>query len=234
MQSVVVDEGVDVSVVSKLVNVSLTEVVSLSADLARSTDATLAEKLRAIRREKGLTLQQVADGAGLSKAFVSQIESGMANPSLASLKRVGNALGIPLAALFESAANGASRSQVDPGDTSEVRVVRRDRRKRLVWPGRRNPSSLLTPDLRGKLEVLLDVLEPGDSATDEEERCMMTHEGEEFGLILEGRYEATVGDRTYVLEEGDTITYPSRIPHRGRALGDRRVTTLWVITPPSF
>jgi transcriptional regulator with XRE-family HTH domain len=229
-----VDEHVGNSVRSKFVNFSLTEVISLHADPTRSTDATLAEKLRAIRREKGLTLQQVADGAGLSKAFVSQIESGAANPSLASLKRVGNALDIPLAALFESSPNSVPRSPVEPVDTGEVRVVRQDRRKRLVWPGRRNPSSLLTPDLRGKLEVLLDVLEPGDSATDEEGLCMMTHEGEEFGLILEGRYEATVGDRTYVLEEGDSITYPSRIPHRGRALGDRRVTTLWVITPPSF
>ncbi len=206
----------------------------MSADQTRPTDATLAEKLRTIRREKGLTLQQVADGAGLSKAFVSQIESCTANPSLASLKRVGNALDIPLAALFDSSPNGGAHALSESLDTGEVRVVRKDRRKRLVWPGRRNPSSLLTPDLRGKLEVLLDVLEPGDSATDEEERCMMTHEGEEFGLILEGRYEATVGDRTFILEEGDSISYPSRIPHRGRALGDRRVTTLWVITPPSF
>src|SRR5262249_51408225 len=99
-----VDERVDISVVSKSVNFSLTEANSLSTD-PRSTDATLAEKLRAIRREKGLTLQQVADGAGLSKAFVSQIESGVANPSLASLKRVGNALDIPLAALSQTSPN---------------------------------------------------------------------------------------------------------------------------------
>ena len=56
---------------------------------------TLGEKLQAVRKEQGLTLQQVADAAGLSKAFVSQIESGTANPSLASLKRVGNALEHP-------------------------------------------------------------------------------------------------------------------------------------------
>src|SRR5262249_22798315 len=140
-----VDERVGISVVSKSVNFSLTEVITLSGDPARSTDATLAEKLRAIRREKGLTLQQVADGAGLSKAFVSPRESGTANPALASLKRVGNALDIPLAALFESSPNGAPRFPADAVDTGEVRVVRKDRRKRLVWPGRRNPSSLLTP-----------------------------------------------------------------------------------------
>ena len=60
---------------------------------------------------------------------------------------------------------------------------------------------------------------PGGSATEEDERCM-THEGEEFGFILEGRYEITVGDKSIVLEEGDSITFPSRLPHRGRALGE--------------
>ena len=62
----------------------------------------------------------------------------------------------------------------------------------------------------------------------------MTHEGEEFGFILEGRYESTVDGQVFVLEEGDSITYPSRLPHRGRAIGNQRVRTLWVITPPSF
>jgi transcriptional regulator with XRE-family HTH domain len=195
---------------------------------------TLSEKLRAIRKERGLTLQQVATASGLSKAFVSQIESGTANPSLASLKRVGNALDIPLAALFESTPNGPEPATAGPEGTDEVRVVRQHRRKKVVWPGRTTPSYLLTPDLRGKLEVLLDVLEPGAHPREEEEERCMTHEGEEFGFILEGRYEVTVGGQSIVLEAGDSITYPSRLPHRGRPLGDRTVRTLWVITPPSF
>ncbi len=193
---------------------------------------TVGEKLRALRKARGLSLQQVADAAGLSKAFVSQIESGTANPSLASLKRVGSALDLPLAALFEGAGDGEESAAATAEESSEVRVVRRARRKQIVWPGRTTPSYLLTPDLRGPLEVMLDVLEPG-SRTEDDERCM-THAGEEFGFILEGRYEITVGERTIVLEEGDSITFPSRLPHRGRALGARTVKTLWVITPPSF
>jgi transcriptional regulator with XRE-family HTH domain len=193
---------------------------------------TVGEKLREIRKGKGLTLQQVADAASLSKAFVSQIESGTANPSLASLKRVGSALGIPLAALFEGAGNGSQPVSGSVEDWGEARVVRRARRKQIVWPGRATPSYLLTPDLRGPLEVMLDVLEPGER-TEEDERCM-THDGEEFGFILEGRYEITVGDRSIVLEAGDSITFPSRLPHRGRAIGTGTVKTLWVITPPSF
>ena len=109
--------------------------------------------------------------------------------------------------------------------------MRRARRKQIVWPGR--TSYLLTPDLRGPLEVMFDVLEPG-TQTEEDERCM-THEGEEFGFILQGRYEIAVGEKCIILEEGDgSIIFPSRLAHRGRALGGGTVKTLWVITPPSF
>jgi len=62
----------------------------------------------------------------------------------------------------------ASRQTEDWG---EARVVRRARRKQIVWPGRTTPSYLLTPDLRGPLEVMLDVLEPGGQ-TEEDEPCM--------------------------------------------------------------
>jgi mannose-6-phosphate isomerase-like protein (cupin superfamily) len=146
---------------------------------------------------------------------------------------VGSALGIPLAALFEGGVNDGEPAAAGAAeDWGEARVVRRGRRKQILWPGRTTPSYLLTPDLRGPLEVMLDVLEPG-GRTEEDERCM-THEGEEFGFILEGRYEITVGGKSIVLEAGDSITFPSRLPHRGRALGEGTVKTLCVITPPSF
>lgn len=61
-----------------------------------------------------------------------------------------------------------------------------------------------------------------------------SHEGEEFGLVFRGRYEVEIAGEVYLLEEGDSIYFPSRLPHRVRALGDAPAETLWVITPPSF
>ena len=89
---------------------------------------------------------------------------------------------------------------------------------------------LLTPDLNRKLEVLLSESKPGK----EKEDVWYNHEGEEFGLVLEGRYEVTVNDKTYILDEGDTIYFPGHLPHKMRAIGRKRSKTLWVITPPSF
>ncbi len=192
----------------------------------------LGPKLKEIRRQKGLTMQQVADQAELSKSFISQIESGSATPSIAALKKIGDALGIPLAAIFEEGQEDSRDHRFDEPEREEdeVRVVRHDRRKRVALPGRASMTELLTPDVQRRLEVLLDVQEPGDESNGEP----YTHTGEEFGFVLEGTYEVTVADRTYVLEAGDSIYYPSRLPHANRAIGDRPAKTIWVITPPSF
>jgi transcriptional regulator with XRE-family HTH domain len=205
-----------------------------------STDVELGAKLKEIRRGQGVTLQQIADQTGLSKSFVSQIETGTANPSIGSLKKITDVLGVPLGALFSNgdpgpgdpAPNGGAYSNgtpqaADPG--SAVRVVRRDRRKVLIEPGKKGKMYLLTPDLQRKLEVILGEEEPGNA--DEE---WYSHIGEECGFVLEGRYEVCVGDQVFVLEAGDSIAFPSHIPHKTRVLGDQPVKTIWVITPPSF
>ena len=205
----------------------------------------LGAKLKEIRRGRGVTLQQIADQTGLSKSFVSQIETGAANPSIASLKKITDVLGVPLGALFThgengssdtpaaapngfaSGAAGAAPSSLDPG--GEVRVVRRNRRKMLIEPGKKGKMYLLTPDLQRKLEVILGEEQPGNA--DEE---WYSHIGEECGFVLEGRYEVSVGDQVFVLEAGDSIYFPSHLPHKTRVLGDQPVKTIWVITPPSF
>jgi transcriptional regulator with XRE-family HTH domain len=202
----------------------------------------LGTKLKQIRRGRGVTLQQIADQTGLSKSFVSQIETGIANPSIASLKKITDVLGVPLGALFTNGDNGNADTPptapprggadgaslgLERGD--EVRVVRRDRRKMLVEPGKKGRMYLLTPDLQRKLEVILGEEEPGNA--DEE---WYSHIGEECGFVLEGRYEVAVGEQVFVLEAGDSISFPSHIPHKTRVLGDQMVRTVWVITPPSF
>lgn len=193
----------------------------------------VGQQLKSIRRRKGMTLQQLAEMTDLSRGFIGQIEAGTANPSVGTLKKVADALGVPMGALFsdggEQAGVASSLGANDAASASEVRVVRKDCRKTLMWPGRPWKTYLLTPDLQRKMEVMLNELEPGDTFDE-----VYTHEGEEFGFILEGAYEVTVGDEVFVLEEGDSIYYPSRIPHKMRVVGDRRTKALWVVTPPSF
>ena len=195
-------------------------------------DAEVGRQLRELRRDRGLTLQQLAAHTGLSRTSLTRIEAGTANPSVGTLKKVSGALGVLIGDLFT---NGSDTQETESTfahsstASSEVRVVRKDKRKTLSWPGRPWKTYLLTPDLQRKLEVLLNELEPGDTSDE-----FYTHEGEEFGFVMEGSYEITVGDNVYVLEEGDSIYYPSHLPHKMRVVGDRPTRALWVITPPSF
>lgn len=192
----------------------------------------VGQQLRALRQERGLTLQGLASMTRLSRTFIGQIETGAANPSVGTLKKVADALGVPIGALFTKAGPGHSggpEPERNGNPLSEVRVVRHDMRKMLSWPGRQWKTYLLTPDLQRKLEVLLNELEPGDTVDE-----AYTHDGEEFGFVIEGSYEVTVGDEAFVLDEGDSISYPSHVPHKMRVVGDRPTKALWVITPPSF
>lgn len=189
----------------------------------------LGRRLREHRQSVGLTLQQVADETGVTRSFVSQVEAGKVNPSMSTLKRIAAALDTRLGALLDAEYPPAAQPNGSSGGRSEVAVVRRDHRKMIKWPDSEALSYLLTPDLQRRLEVLLSVYEPGHSSGDEP----YVHEGEEFGLVLSGRYEVQVDGETYVLEQGDTIYFPSHLPHSMRAL-DETAETLWAITPPSF
>ena len=195
----------------------------------------LGPKLKELRRRKGITLQEIADESGLSKSFVSQIESGVTNPSIASLKKIADALDLPLAALFDDNVNGAGDgraplSEATQNYLTQVQVVRSQQRKMLAWPGQETKMYLLTPDLQRKLEVTMSLMQPGDSTGEDS----YSHQGEERGIVLEGTLEVTVDCTAHVLEAGDSIYFPSHLPHKFRLLGDKPGKTIWVNTPPSF
>ena len=196
---------------------------------APMTVASLGVQLRLLRKQRDLTLEQLAAGSGVSAGLLSQMERGLGNPSFNTLVQVAHALGVPVASLFRSEASGSP-------------VVRRAERRRIdIHAGdgaaagagttaEPTVTELLTPSLAVALEVLLIEVPPGYST----EATPFTHEGEEFGLILEGRHEIHLGDAAYTLDAGDSITYPSRVPHWYRNPGAEPVRSIWVITPPTF
>jgi transcriptional regulator with XRE-family HTH domain len=192
--------------------------------LARSVGPTVNEPdlgmtIRRLRESRQLSLKEVAARSGLTQSFLSQVERNLTSPSVASLRKVALALGVPLAALFQGPM------------TPEDHVVRRNERRQLVHPKRQWRDYLLTPNLVGKLQVILSVIEPGGGSGDEP----YTHDSdEECVVILRGRLEFWVGTDRYLLEEGDSIVFESRIPHRNRNPGPDQAEVLWITTPPSY
>lgn len=182
----------------------------------------LGRRLRALRQSRGRSIQQVAAAAQVSKSFVSQLELGRSSASLGTLKRICAALDAPVWTLLDDAAETAP-------SVDRVSVVRASERKVRTVAGTGIDIALLTPDLNRKFQVTMSVLKPGEGYGSE----TYTHQAEEFGVVLRGAYEVTVDGTVHTLQEGDSIYFDSRLPHRTRAVGEGDTVTFWVTTPPS-
>ncbi|HET9437879.1 MAG TPA: XRE family transcriptional regulator, partial [Gaiellaceae bacterium] len=179
----------------------------------------VGERLRAIRRLRRATLKTVADRAELSESFLSQVERGRANASIASLKRIAAALGVNVADLFEP-----------NGSTARPRVLRRDVRPNLAF-GTLGRKFMLTPRPLEHLQVIVGELDAGGSTGDEP----YTHgDSEELLVVLEGVVSLQLGAEVFELERGDSIDYRSSMPHRLVNVGPDTAEVMWIISPPSY
>lgn len=190
-----------------------------------SVDSMLTDvgsKVRGLRKEKGLTLAGLSEATGLSPAIVSQIERGLANPSFITLARLSHGLGMPVGKLFP-AHTGVKSPVVRKADRRNLKGVVPESSGDAVY-------ELLTPDLNGTIEALWVVSPPGEGPVD----GPFEHYGEEVGIVISGKKNVYLGDQKYVLEEGDTITYDSTIPHWYENCYDEPCVAIWVISPPTW
>jgi len=178
----------------------------------------LGSQLQRLRLERHLTLEKLAESSGVSVSLLSQLERGIGNPSFITLSKIAYALGIPIGHFFQG-----SESPLNM-------VVRKKDRKKLVLPDRNLVYELLTPDLNRKIEFVWVEFASGIST----EQRPFLHEGEECGLVLQGTLEVHLGDKVYLLEAGDSISYPCNIPHWYCNPGKEEVISVWAVTPPSF
>ena len=177
----------------------------------------LGERLRAIRQLRRKTLKEVASAAGISESFLSQLERGRTNATIATLQRLSTALGIEVSDLFTT-------------NAARPRVLRRDAREFIAW-GRLGRKALLTPKPFQSLEVVVARFDPGGSTGDEP----YTHgESEELLIVIEGEVHVQLGADVYTVSAGDSVHYESSTPHRVANHGDEPAEVLFVISPPSY
>jgi uncharacterized cupin superfamily protein len=148
--------------------------------------------------------------------MLSHIERGQTSPSLKTLERLRLALDVPLARFFGEEA---------PKDDEADVVVRSDLRRQLPFDALGLTKQLLSPAGHRGLEMLMLVLEPGGNSGPEPWK----RSGEKGGLVLEGRFELSVGSKRYVIETGDSFQFDSRQPHAFRNLSKGKSSVLWII-----
>lgn len=193
----------------------------------RSTEEVLApddrigEDIRGLRKAKRLTLAELAIRINRSVAYLSKLERNLTKPSITELKALSVALGVKINFFFH---------ETEARDPSERRmVVRKADRRRLKF-GAGITDYLLSPGLDGPLEVLMSVFEPGASSGD----TPYVHDGDEAGVVLSGTLEFWVGDDHFSVDEGDSFSFKSSLPHRYRNPGAVEARVIWIVTPPSY
>jgi transcriptional regulator with XRE-family HTH domain len=178
----------------------------------------LGQRIREVRRSKKMTLRDAAVAAGVSESFLSQVERGLANPSVASLRRIADAMHEPVASFFV-------------GEPQSGMLVRAGDRRRLVHPMGTLEDYLLTPASARSLQIIYCVVGPGEGSGPEP----YTHVADEECLVvLSGQLEVGLRAEEYTLGSGDALLFDPKEPHSFHNPGTEQVTTLWVQTPPLF
>ena len=202
---------------------------------------SLGPNIRRQRKLRGLTLKQLSEKTGLSVSFLSEMERGLAQPSMASLRKVAQALGtslltfeeghLPEGEPREGLSYPAERVRAGENFIQETKVVRAGQRKKISYPERPGIYELLTPDLNRRLEVLWIRMEPGFESGPE---AIVDPPGEKCLVILSGTLSFTVDGVEHLLDKGDSISYPASAPVEFKVLGEEKVEAILVITPPGF
>ena len=178
----------------------------------------IGERIRRLRLQAGLTQEDLANRADLTKGFISQLENDTTSPSIATLQDILDALGVSLAEFFQGSGSEekivfSRQDQVVSGDTDEGVAL----------------TFLIPRAHRHLMEPVLLQLEPGTST-----EPIAGHEGEEFGFVLSGQVHVHLGEREYRVRKGECFYYTADQKHWLENRGKRSATVLWVASPPSF
>jgi transcriptional regulator with XRE-family HTH domain len=178
--------------------------------------------IRRHRLQKKLSLRQLADRVGLSPSLISQVERGVTDPSISSLRRIAEALDVSIFYLLGGGNGAAARPSM------EGSIVRSTSRRRVLLPDSGLEYELLCPDVDRQMEVWIGRLEPGAATAD----APRGHAGEELMLVISGRMELEYGGEIVELGPDDSIYIDGSTPHRHRAIGDEPLVFLSALTPP--
>jgi transcriptional regulator with XRE-family HTH domain len=177
-------------------------------------------RLQSIRKLKGLSQRELAKRAGVTNSTISMIEKNSVSPSISSLKKVLAGIPMSLVEFFSLEMEQENNAQVvyradELTDLSSGAVT-----MKLI--GRAHPSRAI---------AFLDETYPAGADTGRE---MLVHEGEEAGMLVEGRIELTVEGEVYILEKGDSYYFDSSKPHRFRNPYEQPARLISATTPANF
>ena len=178
-------------------------------------DMEIGKKIKALRIQKGLTQEELADRAELTKGFISQVERDLTSPSIATLIDILQCLGTDLKTFFND-----SEDKQEVFSSADFFEKRDSELKNTVeW--------IIPNAQKNLMEPILLTIEAGGSTYPDN-----PHEGEEFGYVLKGSIEIHIGNQLYTAKKGESFYFTPSHKHYITSGGGAKL--LWVSTPPSF
>ncbi len=181
------------------------------------TGIAIGKKLRALRIRNGLTQEELANRAELSKGYISQLEGDQTSPSIATLMDILECLGTDLQSFF----NDKPAEQIVFTAEDSFRKEDAGSGHSITW---------IVPNCqKNDMEPIILDLEPGGRSPEED-----PHSGEEFGYVLSGTVVIHIGDRSVKAHKGDCFYYSPDKEHFIENKAKQKASVLWVASPPSF
>jgi transcriptional regulator with XRE-family HTH domain len=179
----------------------------------------LGEKIRALRKKKDMTLDELSDLSGVAKATLSRIENGLAEGNIKTYIKICKVLNVNIKELFADIDQTEEEDVVLTAESEEAEVFEYDEKV---------SATILTRDvLKKKMMPMILIIGPGGQ-THLEENPKGT---EKFLFCLEGRIEARVDNKCYQLKKGNALYFKGSIPHLFKNIGKGTAKCLWVSTP---
>lgn len=194
-----------------------------------AADPGVGPRLRALREQRGMSARSLAVALGISASAVSQIERGVMRPSVARLIAITDALGVPLADVFDDRATDDQPNTIAELTQAGFALTR-------SWQS--SPVELesgvrfrrLSPHHTHGLDFFESTYPPGSAAHPSPE--LFRHEGYEIGTVTSGELTIDFDDERVVLGAGDSISYPCQRPHRIHNTSDIVAVATWLIVHP--
>jgi transcriptional regulator with XRE-family HTH domain len=179
---------------------------------------SIGQKLKELRTAAKLTLKQVAQQVDCTAAYLSQIENDKASPSIATLKKIAQVFDVRIVDFF------LDEAHEDP-------VVTKPEQFSKVSMGRWQADirQMISSVSQKRMQPFYTVIAPGGGSGGE-----YTHEGEEFGVVLEGVLTLRVGSDAYRVKKGESFYFSSLRPHDWSNQGAKKCVVIWVVSPPSW
>ncbi len=171
-------------------------------------------KIKDLRLIKNLTQEELANRCELTKGYISQLENNLTSPSIETLKDLLNALGTTFSDFFNE-----DDEQIVFKTEEYIEKINND--NKILW--------LVPTSQKNSMEPIIVDLNVG-AATEKD----LAHEGEEFGLVLNGKIILTIGKKSFEVSEGETFYFLANKPHYIKNIAKTNSKILWVSCPPNF